>query len=337
MKLLIVAQRVDREDPVLGFFHRWIVEFARHCEQVTVIGHAVGTYSFPPNVRVLSLGKEHDGSLRTHIRRFLFLCWQERAAYDAVFVHMSPPWVPIGWPIWKILRKRVYLWYEVRRSSRVLTWAVRCARKIFSATVSGMPFVSKKTVVVGHGIDVEQFAPGEAARENGLIVTVGRITRIKHLPVILECFRQLPVHCRLLIVGNTVTPGDAALLHDLKEWIHRHGLAKRVTIGPMTHAEIPALLRRAELVLHACGGGLDKIVLEAMATGCPIVSSSHAAHHVLTEECLATDEGMGEKAKALMEISPERRDVLGKELRKRVVEHHSLQKLIPKLVEEMRN
>ena len=37
IKLLIITQKVDRNDDVLGFFHGWITEFAKHVEEVTVL------------------------------------------------------------------------------------------------------------------------------------------------------------------------------------------------------------------------------------------------------------------------------------------------------------
>ncbi|MEK7218164.1 MAG: hypothetical protein AAB728_01725, partial [Patescibacteria group bacterium] len=73
MNLLIITQRVDRQDPILGFFHRWIEEFALHCKQITVIGQATGDYHFPPNVRILSLRKERGASKMSQIIRFLSL------------------------------------------------------------------------------------------------------------------------------------------------------------------------------------------------------------------------------------------------------------------------
>ncbi len=36
-RILIVTQTVDTQDPVLGFFVRWIEEFAKHAEELTVI------------------------------------------------------------------------------------------------------------------------------------------------------------------------------------------------------------------------------------------------------------------------------------------------------------
>lgn len=37
MRLLILTQAVDLDDPVLGFFHRWIVEFAKRFDTIEVI------------------------------------------------------------------------------------------------------------------------------------------------------------------------------------------------------------------------------------------------------------------------------------------------------------
>ena len=58
MRLLILTQKVDINDNNLGFFHRWIEEFARHCESVIVVCLQKGEYHLPPNVKILSLGKE---------------------------------------------------------------------------------------------------------------------------------------------------------------------------------------------------------------------------------------------------------------------------------------
>ncbi len=52
MKLLILTQKVDINDDVLGFFHRWILEFAKHYEYITVIALEIGEYNLPENVKV---------------------------------------------------------------------------------------------------------------------------------------------------------------------------------------------------------------------------------------------------------------------------------------------
>ena len=37
MRLLVLTQKVDREDDVLGFFHEWLRRFSAQCEAVEVI------------------------------------------------------------------------------------------------------------------------------------------------------------------------------------------------------------------------------------------------------------------------------------------------------------
>ena len=112
MKLLIITQKVDKNDSVLGFFHGWIVEFAKHCEKLTVICLYKGEYDLPENVKVLSLGKETGRSRLKYVFRFYKYIWKYRKDYDNVFVHMNHIYVVLGGTFWKILNKKIILWYN---------------------------------------------------------------------------------------------------------------------------------------------------------------------------------------------------------------------------------
>ena len=63
MKLLIITQKINQADDVLGFFHGWIEEFAHQVESVVALGLENGEHRLPQNVKVLSLGKEVRRSL----------------------------------------------------------------------------------------------------------------------------------------------------------------------------------------------------------------------------------------------------------------------------------
>ena len=69
MRLLIVTQAVASEDSVLGFFVRWIEEFAKHCERIEIICLKEGKHRLPANVCVYSLGKEKGVSRMTYLQR----------------------------------------------------------------------------------------------------------------------------------------------------------------------------------------------------------------------------------------------------------------------------
>ena len=115
MKLLIITQKVDDHDDVLGFFVRWIEEFAKHAEKVTVICLQKGEYNLPHNVSVLSLGKETGKSRFTYFVRFFRYIWKLRSDYDTVFVHMNPIYVLLGGVFWKLWFKKIALWYTHKR------------------------------------------------------------------------------------------------------------------------------------------------------------------------------------------------------------------------------
>ncbi|MEI8230722.1 MAG: glycosyltransferase [Candidatus Peregrinibacteria bacterium] len=335
MKFLIITQKADRTDPILGFFHRWIEEFTAQTEQVIVIAQQTGVFNFPKNVTVLSLGKEAGKSKLGQILRFWILIWKHRKSYDRVLVHMTPIWVVLGWKIWFLLRKPVYLWYEIRRGSLKLSFALFVVRKVFSASKEGLPQPSRKQVVTGHGIDTDFFSPSEKTRDPHRIIAIGRITRSKRYDVILRTFAALPSHFKLEIAGGTITASDITELQNLQTLIQELHITNRVSIRWVSPAQMPEFLQSASLLLHACIGGLDKVLLEAMACGVPVVSCSEAAKEELPELCAATPETMIAKAQSLLMMSEEKREKLGKELRQNVIEKHGLVRLIGRMVEEM--
>ena len=335
MKLLIVTQKVDRTDPILGFFHAWIIAFASACESVTVIGQFVSQYDLPGNVTVVSLRKEQRRSTSSQVRRFWKLLLKHRKDYDCVLVHMTPIWILLGAPIWILLRKPLYLWYEIKRGSWRLSAALLFVRKVFAATEHGLPSVSKKQVITGHGIDIDRFVPAPGTRESGHLVAVGRITGIKHYEHILRVLCDLPEHTRLTIAGGTVTKEDKKVERELKEMMYRLHIADRVEMGWVAPDDMPLLLQRADLMLHASQGGLDKAVLQAMACGTPVVSTSEAATAVLPSMLQATPETLGEKVKHILDLPPSEREQLSGELRNVVKNDHSLTECVSKLVSAM--
>jgi len=335
MRLLIITQKVDRADPILGFFHRWIESFARQCESVTIIGQQVGEYAFPSNVSVYSLGKEQRLFRWRQVIRFWNFNLILHRKYDIVLVHMTPIWVVFGAWLWFLLRKRVCLWYEARGGGWALPVALRFVRKVFSATEHGLPRSSQRRVILGHGVDTDFFVPAPDKREPDLIVTIGRIAPVKHLDHVLRAFASLPGGPRLFLAGGTITKRDVLEEESIFALLQELHIADRVTIQALRNEEVCDLLQRASLLLHACSGGLDKVVLEAMACGCPIVSSSHAAASVLPPVCQASDETLIAQAQKVFVLDATERNRLSIELRKRAEDGHSLAALVAQMCKHM--
>ena len=201
MKLLILTQKVDMNDDVLGFFHGWVAEFAKHCEQVTVIALGVGEYDLPKNVRVFSLGKEKDADLRgirrglartMYFVRFYRYIWRERENYDTVFVHMNQEYVLLGGIFWKILGKKITLWRNHYVGSLLTRIAVLLCNHVFCTSKYSYTARFKKTSIMPVGIDTDIFKrDASVERKNNSILFLGRISPVKNVDTFIEALKIL--------------------------------------------------------------------------------------------------------------------------------------------------
>jgi len=76
MKIIIITQKIDKNDTVLGFFHTWLTELSTKFESVEVICLEKGKFDLPKNVTVYSLGKERGVSKISFVKnlyKYLFL------------------------------------------------------------------------------------------------------------------------------------------------------------------------------------------------------------------------------------------------------------------------
>jgi len=292
MKLLICTQKVDKNDPILGFFHRWIEEFATRCEQVIVVCLEEGAHSLPTNVRVLSLGKPYSApdsakattgkkatkgegarllSRVTYAMRFRKLIKDNVSGYDAVFVHMNPEYVVLGGRFWKRHGKQVSLWYVHKSVTPWLRLALRLVDVVFTASAGSFRLKSPKVRVVGHGIDTDFFSPvpRQPSHELG-ILSIGRLDPSKRHDLIIRACALLQKPFILTIVG----PGqERAALEKLAQDLHIEQKVK--FLGARTQEQVRDLYRQSDFFVHASEtGSLDKVVLEALATDLPVITTA---------------------------------------------------------------
>ncbi len=347
MRLLILTQKIDKNDPILGFFHRWIEEFSKYYERVTVICLEKGQFGLPQNVKVLSLGKEdlkiENWKLKIKFRyilNFYQYIWQERKNYDAVFVHMNPIYVVLGGLLWRMWKKKVALWYTHKHVDIKLRLAEKFANIIFTASSASFRLHSKKVLVMGHGIDIERFKAGKnEAREIMRVVTVGRISPVKDYETLIEAAfilvqEKFPVEVH--IVGDVTMSKEEEYLARLKELVHNKKLDDVVTfVGSVAHKNLLEHLQKADAFVNMSNtGSLDKAVLEAMACGIPVVTSNEAFKDVLGKdrEVLMFKKGdvlnFAKRIKAVYALSNAEKQEMAKQLRNVILEKHNLEKLI---------
>lgn len=275
MKLLICTQAVDTQDPVLGFFVRWIEEFAGRVESVTVVCLRVGTHALPANVRVIGLGR---GKIARAFR-LMRVAYTERGAYDRVFVHMNQEYVLVAGWLWWLLGKPISMWRNHYAGSWLTDVAAAWCTHIFSTSKYSYTAKFAKTQLMPVGVDTERFCPDvRIPRIPRSILFLGRIAPSKRVDMFIDALMLLAqrgVDFTATIVGSPL-PQAEAYYASLKQKVRDSELATCVMFKPaVANDEAPNVYRAHEIFVNTSPSGmLDKTIFEAAACGCLVLASS---------------------------------------------------------------
>ncbi len=345
VRILIVTQKLDINDGYFGFFHDWVLRFARNCSKVTVVALEVGEYHLPDNVKVLSLKK---GSKIESLKLLWSYSISERNNYDTVFCHMSPVYVITGWLVWTMMDKMVVLWYVHRSVDLKLRLAHLMSRIIFTATPETFRIKSNKVKYMGQSVDLDRFKkpPGGSIEVSPVlkIITVGRVTPIKNLEILIDAAKIIKLNnipFNISIVGEPVVQSDFKYKDMIVKRIKDGDLMNEVVfLGSISNKDIPSSYWKNDICVNmAPTGGLDKTVLEAMASSMPVVVCNRAfeKHIGIYEDELIFNEGdASDLAKKILEVYVNKSYTkIGEYLRKAVEEKSNLDIMISTIVKEL--
>lgn len=344
MKLLIIAQKVDADDDNLGFFCYWLEKFAQKLDKVYVIGLSVGGHSLPKNITVYSLGKEKGYSKIKQLfllQKFLF---KNLSKVDGVFVHMAPIFAVSGFPLIKIFNKKLILWYAHGSVNPLLRLAEKLVDKIVTSSPDGFRIKSRKIRVLGQGIDTEQFTIPQdklGVRETRLkILSVGRISPVKDQQTLVEAIDILVnkkdiKDIEVRIIGTPIEDYEKEYFEQLKNLIGERKLANHIKfLGGVHHSDMPRYYRRADLFINTSfTGSMDKVVLEAMASGCLILNCNEAYGPILDKKYMFKKKDPKELADKISNLKDAPQD---ENLRKIVARNHNLDGLAGKIIQEFK-
>jgi glycosyltransferase involved in cell wall biosynthesis len=160
---------------------------------------------------------------------------------------------------------------------------VAVSKTVYQYAVSELNIPPANIEIHYNAIDVQRFDVKTAKREAKLrelgvasgdkvVTTIGRIAKEKgHLYLVeaaAEVLNEFP-HARFLIVGNNTA--DLKVGSELRERIKTKGLENRVILTGV-RTDIPEILSITDIfVLPSLWEGLSIVLLEAMASGVPVV------------------------------------------------------------------
>lgn len=113
--------------------------------------------------------------------------------------------------------------------------------------------------------------PGEGAHEGDYALYVGRLSKEKGIEVVLQAWEQVPSQIPLKIVG------DGPLASLVQQAVRRH--AHIHWMGKQPRETVLALMKQARILVFpsVCYENMSLALVEAMATGLPVVASAHGS------------------------------------------------------------
>lgn len=152
-----------------------------------------------------------------------------------------------------------------------------------------------KVVQIYNGVDQQAFRPRQGLRPDlspkgflhsgqRLIGTVGRLAEVKDQATLLEAVELLLMkRPELRAKLRVVVVGDGPLRQSLEEQIRRAGLGDVVWMAG-DRDDVPALLQMMDIfVLPSLGEGVSNTILEAMASGLPVIATHVGGNPELVE------------------------------------------------------
>jgi colanic acid/amylovoran biosynthesis glycosyltransferase len=197
-----------------------------------------------------------------------------------------------------------------------------------------------KIQVVHCGLDQQFHEQGERGPfpEAARVVCVGRLCEQKGQLLLLDAMRALKERGENL---HLVLAGDGEMRPELERFIERHGLQDRVSITGWISSERvrQELLAARAMVLPSFAEGLPVVIMEAMALGRPVVTTSIAGIPELvrhgTDGWLVPAGDVHALTQALSDLlaqSTQRLEAMGRDARQRAIERHSIDSEAAKLV-----
>ena len=145
-----------------------------------------------------------------------------------------------------------------------------------------------------NGVDPTLFHPGSSGHRPGRLMpagflaadslvvgTVGRLAAVKDQAALVRAFAEV---VKRMPDARLVIAGDGPMRKELEALVEQLGLPGRVWITG-DRDDIPDILRLLDIfVLPSLGEGISNTILEAMATGLPIVATDVGGNRELVEE-----------------------------------------------------
>ena len=185
--------------------------------------------------------------------------------------------------------------------------------------------------MVPNGVDCQYFKPGPQPENSTLtLLSVGRLHRQKNVQRMLEVLLAIRDQSGLPATARVI--GDGPERQKLEDFARRHGLAGAVSFeGWLPRSEVAVAYRSGTVLVQLSSyEGMSNTILEALASGLPVVASRIPENIELIESdvngfLFGSDQDVSTIAEAILRLykDPELQSRMSLQSRKGVIEKYT--------------
>ncbi len=334
MRIVFITQRVDPAHPALAATGPKVAALAALSSEVVVLALGAEQSALPANARARLFAGPNKASRGIRFETALAIELARKPRPAAVVAHMCPIYAVLAAPLARAFGVPVLLWHAHWYGGPMLRAAERVSSAVLTVDRRTFPIPSKKVRSIGHGIDVSEFPRRERESHGGVrALALGRYSPAKGYDTILRGLRlalDAGLDVSLEMHGPVLSRLEAEHRARVKEAVLELGLEERVLVnGSVPRSAVPALFSEYDLLVNNMRkGSPDKVVFEAAASCLPVLASNPAFDGFLDDQYRfpRSDAGaLAERFAEFMALDETGRTEVGRELRRRVVEGHSVE------------
>ncbi len=348
MNLLIITQKVDKDDGILGFFHKWILELSINFDKVSVVCLEKGNFDLIKNTKLFSLGKEEDlGFFRKiiYILRFYKYIFSEINNYDKVFVHMNEEYIILGGIFWKIFGKKIYFWRNHPNGSIFTYIAIWFSNRVFATSSFCFSAKFRKTKIMPAGIDTNRFnlENKENKKISKKILFLSRMSEIKRpdlLIDVLDYLNKKNINFEANFYGDPLIK-DISYYENLKEKVRDYKLESKILFHKgVSNDQTPEIYKEHKIFINLTpDGSFDKTILESLFCGCVPLVINKTLVNVLDNDMIFQSSDLFEIADKItfwLNIDENQFNLRWRKVFEFALEKHSLNALMKELCIEIK-
>jgi glycosyltransferase involved in cell wall biosynthesis len=237
--------------------------------------------------------------------------------------------------LWKSAARLIFGWTDAM---------VAVSPEIMEYLINKYRIKRRQICTIINGVDADRFKPGNKPEKsdtdkNGT-VTIGMVGNFKHVKnhaILIKAFRDIVIdfpYCRLWFVGQGFPNDPENTEEEIRNIVSRYGIADKVRFLGYRE-DVHTLLQSMDIFcLPSLREGLPLSIIEAMATGLPVVGTNVDGIRVVVKSdrngFLVDSNNQAELAHALAQLVADSslRKRMGRVAREDVEKYYSLKKCI---------